>query len=424
MTGDALRILVVSSFLPSRTSGGRVRLRALVKGLARSHAVSLLSFGSPTADDDAAVRDLTQQGVVVRTVPNRRIAASRLAKRARQLRSLLSTRSFEWSTYDDASFQAAIDDAVVRSSFDVVHVEGAAMANFTFPPAIPVVLDEQNVEYDVLRRAASITRSIPRRLFTRLNAAKVRVEEERAWCVATACALPSARDEAIVRAAVPDALTAVVPNGVDLEFFAPGGRPRRPATVLFFGELGYYPNTDALHFLFAEIWPAVKRSVPAAELVVVGPSAPPAIQRLASKAADARLTGAVPDVRPYLEAATVLVVPLRIGGGTRLKILEAMAMQTPVVSTSLGAEGLAVTDGEDILLANTADGIADRVSRVLRDGSLGARLGGSGRRLVEDRYDWTSSVRRLEGLYRSAMASSEDTASRAASTRLWRARKA
>jgi glycosyltransferase involved in cell wall biosynthesis len=434
MPGGQLRVLAVSSFLPSRTSGGRVRLRALLRGLARSHSVSLLSFRSPTEGEHPAPEDIGAE-YDVQTVPNERIGISGGSKRVLQLRSLLSTRTFERLTYDGSAFQAAIDRKLAESSFDVVHIEGIQVAHFAFPHHIPVVLDEQNIEYDVLRRAASVTRSLPRKLFTRLNAEKLRVEEQRAWRTVDACAVPSPRDEAIVREAVPHVLTTVVPNGVDLEFFAPAGRPVRPRTILFFGQLGYYPNTDALEYFLQESWPAIKRSVASPRLVVVGPSAPPRIQRWASD--EVEITGTVPDVRPYLEEAAVVIVPLRIGGGTRLKILEAMAMRKAIVSTTLGAEGLAVTDGEDILLGDTADAFAAQVKRVLDDGELGARLGGAGRRLVEDRYGWATSVRSLEALYRSAIAarlgvpdsadgepSSDETAASASATPLWRARNA
>jgi glycosyltransferase involved in cell wall biosynthesis len=127
------------------------------------------------------------------------------------------------------------------------------------------------------------------------------------------------------------------------------------------------------------------------------------------------VTGEVPDVRPYLERAKVVIVPLRIGGGTRLKIVEAMAMAKPVVSTSLGAEGLAVTDGEDILLADDARAFADHVARVLDDGALAMSLGSAGRRLVERSYDWNASARQLEALYRSTLLSRERSGIRSAS---------
>jgi glycosyltransferase involved in cell wall biosynthesis len=378
-----LKVLVVSAFLPSRTSGGRVRLRALVRGLARTHSVTLLSFLAPGEEraeaDEARLSE-------IHTVPNERIGLSGPAKRRLQARSFFSRHSYERLTYDGRAFQQALDDLLAHSRFDVVHVEGSAMAHLAYPAGLPVVLDEQNIEYDVLRRAASVTRSFPRKVYNRLNALKIRIEEERSWRSVDACAVPSARDESFVRRVAPRTLAGVVPNGVDLEFFTPVGMPVERGTVLFFGQLGYYPNTDALGFFLNESWPLLRRTHPSARLVIVGPSVPPEIQRWAGD--DITITGAVPDVRPHLERAEVIIVPLRIGGGTRLKILEALAMERPVVSTALGAEGLDVTHGRDILVADSAASFAAEVGRVLD----------------EERYGWDVSVRSLERLYRSAIA--------------------
>ena len=284
------------------------------------------------------------------------------------------------------------------------------MAHYEFPEGVPVVLDEQNIEYDVLRRVVSVTGALPRKLYNYLDYAKLKREEERAWRAVAACALTSSRDEDFVRRVLPGARTAVVPNAVDLQRFAPtaGGADR--GSLLFFGEIGYYPNTDALHFFLRDVLPRLRRSHPSIRLVIVGPSVPKAIQRYAS--ADVIVTGAVADVRPYLEAARAVIVPLRVGGGTRLKILEAMAMAKPVISTRLGAEGLGVTGGRDILLADDPASFADQVRRVLDDADLATQLGSAARRMVETEYDWKTSVRKLEDLYEAAIV--EGTSARAA----------
>src|SRR5207244_3313106 len=202
-------------------------------------------------------------------------------------------------------------------------------------------------------------------------------EEERAWRAVAACALTSSRDEDFVRRVLPGARTAVVPNAVDLQRFAPTSDGADRGSLLFFGEIGYYPNTDALLFFLRDVLPRLRGSHPSMRLVIVGPSVPKAIQRYAS--ADVIITGAVADVRPYLEAARAVIVPLRVGGGTRLKILEAMAMAKPVISTRLGAEGLGVTGGRDILLADDPASFADEVRRVLDDTDLAAQLGSAAR---------------------------------------------
>ncbi len=396
----ALNVLVVSAFPPSRTSGGRVRLRALVRGLASRHAVTVLSFRSP---HEGGIPADDVSGVEIQTVPNERLGLSGGAKRRLQARSVFSRHSFERLAHDGGrQFQTALDRVLAHERFDVVHVEGSAMAHLDFPKGLPVVLDEQNIEYDVLQRSAAVTPSFPRKVYNRLNALKVRIEEERSWRAVRACAVPSPRDEVFVRRAAPRTLAGVVPNGVDLEFFTPTEAPPERGTILFFGEIGYYPNTDALGFFLDEVWPSVRRAHPSARLVIVGPSVPPQIARRAS--ADVTIVGAVPDVRPYLGRAEVVIVPLRIGGGTRLKILEALAMRKAVVSTSLGAEGLDVAHERDILIADGAESFATAVGRVLDDPRLGQRLGDAGRSLIEERYGWDVSVRSLERLYRSAIA--------------------
>jgi glycosyltransferase involved in cell wall biosynthesis len=168
-------------------------------------------------------------------------------------------------------------------------------------------------------------------------------------------------------------------------------------TIAFFGQISYYPNTDGLLFFLREIMPRLKQAHPRVKLLIIGLSPPDMISAYAGD--DVIITGAVDDIRPYLERASLIIAPLRIGGGTRLKILEAMAMGKPVVSTRIGAEGIDVTDGWDILLADTAEDFAARVEQVLDDPALAHRLGGAARRLIEQRYDWQASVQRLTQLY-------------------------
>ena len=394
-----MRILVLSAFLPSRESGGRVRLRALMRGLAERHSVSLVSF-APSGADPATVAEVRRTYDDVVVIPSEHVA-TRARKRLLQVRSLASARSFERHMCDRPELQRALDDVLARGTFDVVHVEGCAMAHYDLRDAAPVVLDEQNVEYDVLRRVVSVTPSVPRRIYNELDQRKLRREEEGSWRSADAVAMTSERDAAFVRAAAPRSRVAVVPNGVDARAFAPAETATEPGTLLFFGEMGYYPNTDAMLFFLKEVLPLVRRAHPSARMVVVGPSAPAEVRALASPSVI--VTGAVADVRPYLASAHAVVVPLRVGGGTRLKILESLAMGKPVVSTSLGAEGLDVADGRELLVADGARPFADAVTRVLDDDILANALASAGRRLVEREYDWSASVRRLEELYSGAV---------------------
>jgi glycosyltransferase involved in cell wall biosynthesis len=189
----------------------------------------------------------------------------------------------------------------------------------------------------------------------------------------------------------------VVPNGVDTQYFAPG-RHGDPALLLFTGAMTYGPNADAMRYFCAEIFPRVQALVPEASLAIVGREPPPWLRRLAGDGI--QVTGTVTDVRPWMERAAVFVVPLRMGSGTRLKILEAMASGCAIVSTTIGCEGLDVTHGEDILIADTPVAFAAEVARCLRDPTLRATLGGRARQLVERRYEWGTIGRELGDFYR------------------------
>jgi glycosyltransferase involved in cell wall biosynthesis len=190
-----------------------------------------------------------------------------------------------------------------------------------------------------------------------------------------------------------------VPNGVDVDEFVPdSSQPAAADTVLFFGAINYHPNTDGVLFFLREVWPILKAKRPGVRFQVVGPNPPPIIAQWPDPAVV--VTGYVDDVRVPLGAATVVVAPLRIGGGTRLKVVEAMGLGKALVSTTLGAEGIDVTHDRDVLIADTPADFAQQVLRVLEDGGLARRLGTEARRLAVSRYSWRAASERLLEFYR------------------------
>jgi glycosyltransferase involved in cell wall biosynthesis len=398
---DRLRVLVVSPYVPSRLAGGPIRVHGLITSLPAPHSVSLVAFAQRGREDVEVPTEIRRRCDEVVIVPNERRGIAGFGKRALQARSLLSPRSFERHVHERPAFQAALARICDRSLFDVVQIEHSFMVHYRFPPTAALVLDEHNVEHEIRSRTMAVVRPGARKLYDYLNYRKLRAEEERSWRDADACAVTSPRDEAAIRSALPGVLTAVVPNAVDTAFFSRGSMRRERGTILFYGTLSYYPNLDGLLFFLREVMPIVRRSHPAARLKVVGADPPEAIRRYA--AGDVTFTGFVADLRPHVESASVVIAPLRIGGGTRLKVLEAMAMGAPVVSTSLGAEGISVTSGREVLLADTAETFAAEVVRVLRDDLLASELSAAGRDLIETSYDWRASARALDVLYQRAL---------------------
>jgi glycosyltransferase involved in cell wall biosynthesis len=193
---------------------------------------------------------------------------------------------------------------------------------------------------------------------------------------------------------LPTKPTVVVPNGVDLEHFQPTDRPRDPTSIVFTGSIDYRPNTDAVTYFVREIFPQIIQGHPDATFMVVGMRPPEQVKSLAGR--NVIVTGQVPDVRPYLARASVVIAPLRMGSGTRLKLLGAMAMGAAVVSTTLGCEGLAVRGGEHLLVADQPHLFARDVVRLLNDPGLASELGRQGRALVEREYGWASAAQRLD----------------------------
>jgi glycosyltransferase involved in cell wall biosynthesis len=214
-------------------------------------------------------------------------------------------------------------------------------------------------------------------------------------------------DRATLCALAPGACIGVVPNGVDTTFFSRAAIDRERAgtlqfaapTLVFSGTLDFRPNVDAVTWFAREVLPRLRAQLPQLRLLVVGKRPAPALRQLADTGAVV-LTGEVADARPFIAGAAVYVVPMRIGGGVRLKLLEALALEVPVVSTAMGAEGVAgLRAGEHCLLADDPAGFAAAILRLLGDAALGPRLGAAGRALVCERYDWRAIIPRLEALY-------------------------
>jgi sugar transferase (PEP-CTERM/EpsH1 system associated) len=271
----------------------------------------------------------------------------------------------------------------------------AATPNVPLYGPVPVALFEHNVEYMIWHRLCRTEPRWWRRALLQQEWRKMRRWEARQCARAGVTVAVSATDREEIARLAPAARVREVPTGVDLEYFSPNGAPTAPGRLVFTGSMDWYPNEDAiLHFIDA-ILPAIRREVPEVSLAVVGRN-PTARLRAAASAAGVHVTGTVQDVRPFVAESEVYVVPLRVGGGTRLKIFEALAMGKAVVSTSIGAEGLPVIPGEHFLRADEAAVFARAVVTLLRRSADRRRLGLAGRALVEARYSWAEAARRLE----------------------------
>jgi glycosyltransferase involved in cell wall biosynthesis len=435
-----MNILILSPYPPYPPyGGGTMRIYQIIRGLSARHAVTCLTF-APDAAAEQAMQPLREH-------------CRLLTVRGPEPRSMLRRA---WTTLASPlpdmalrnaspAYAAALQALLARESFDIVQAESIEMAGYltmdnrrwttvretfaknkgqgtknkVFIHNAKLVLDQFNAEFVLQKRAAQASmralRSSTRTpqaaaragaaaVYSLMQWLKLARYEQRAMQACDGVVAVSEDDRRTLQALAPAARIGVVPNGVDTAEFsraALSGGPlsfRSPALV-FTGTLDFRPNIDAALYFAHEVLPRIRAHRPDARFIIVGKRPAPAIQVLSSDGATV-VIGEVPDARPYIAGATVYVVPMRIGGGVRLKLLEALALEAPVVSTSMGAEGvLGLQDGEHCLLADQPEHFAAAVLRLLDDRELARWLGAAGRALVQAHYDWTTIVPRLEALY-------------------------
>jgi polysaccharide biosynthesis protein PslH len=406
MSPARLSILYVSQMPASPPRfGAQARMHGLMTDLAQRHDLSAATLVDDMFDVEEcrrAMQAYCREVVLVRNP----YPSEGLAKRLLQLRSLASTRSFERLRATVPALQQALDQILSGKRFDIVNLEFSFLGHCDLRRAPPgervpyLVVDSHNIDYELARQYAGAGDSLVRRLYAAANWRKLRREELGTYGNADGVYLCSAADERRLLAQVPSVRTAVIPNAADVEYYRP--RPTDPPpdgrTVVFFGHLSYVPNIDGVTHFVRDIWPHIAEVHPEARFKIIGARPPPSLQALAGPRIE--LTGFVQDLRPHLAAAAAVVVPLRLGGGTRLKIVEAMAMGKAIVSTRLGAEGIEAIPKRDLLVEDQPAAFADAVNRLLSNADLAARIGQSARRLAVQRYSWSGAAQALEAFYR------------------------
>lgn len=311
-------------------------------------------------------------------------------------RSLLSRTVYTRFVYSSAAFRRRVKEELDEGSYDLVHMDSLDLSAY-LPDlvGVPVVCVHHNVESALLRRRADTEESPLRSAYLRLQS-RLMEKEERRWCREVSLNVAvSGTDAEMLQRLVPSSHCAVVPNGVDTEFFQPDPQPS--TGLVFVGGTTWFPNKDALSYFTSDILPLLRETTDASPVTWVGRAS--AEEQEDSRRAGISLTGYVEDIRPYVLAARCYIVPLRVGGGTRLKILDAWAMGKAVVSTSVGCEGLDARDGENILIADSPADFAAAVERVLMDGELRVRLERNARATAEQSYSWTSVGTRMLATY-------------------------
>jgi polysaccharide biosynthesis protein PslH len=397
-----MRVLMLAPRAPYPADhGAALRNLHLLRWLGSRHDVTLFTYGDP---ENAVVRQVLDESArrVELYLEPRRTLRERLYTLVRSGEPDLARRL--WS----APLVLGVQRLLQNETIELVQIEGLEMyaiwqdASRGFGGAQPlVVLDDHNAEYELQDSAwrASLRRgAVFSMIYSLIQTSRLRRFERSAGEASDGVLAVSSEDEQSLRALGGKLRTAVVPNGVDTTEYQPEPGVREEAAALFIGKLDYRPNVDAIEWLARAIWPRVRELVPQAHLFVVGRDPLPHVRSLASTPG-ITVIGPVADDRPWFARASALLVPMRMGGGVRLKVLQALAMGTPLVSTSIGMAGTDAVDESHFLRADDPAEFARQTARVLGDGALRDRLAVEGRRYVCERFDWQVILPRLDEFY-------------------------
>lgn len=376
--------------------GGKIRTYNMLKELKREHHVTYLTLddGTASAEDKKNASEYCHELVCV---PHARREKFTPGFYYELLLNLVSSNAYAIKKYESRAMRREIVERDRQGSFDLLVCDFLAPAvNVPADLTTPAVLFQHNVEAMIWKRHYEVQSNPVKKAYLYGQWQKMR-RFEREMC---------RRFDSVIAVSADDreqmkneyGATAVfdVPTGVDVEFFRPSGEVKPQAhSLVFTGSMDWLPNDDAIRYFMREIMPLIKIKLPDVKLTVVGRNPAPALVDLSKEDPSLIITGRVDDVRPYMENAAAYIVPLRIGGGTRLKIYEAMAMEKPLISTTIGAEGLPLTNGVELLLADEPATFADAVVRVLSDEAYANELGQRAATVVRENFGWRQVTERF-----------------------------
>jgi glycosyltransferase involved in cell wall biosynthesis len=384
-----MRLLVLSVTNPVPTNNGvKMRTWSILRALAAErHEIVLVAFAEPR-EEDRPSSELSRVCRRVIQVPHRLKSLSSSKDYLGRATHLFSRTPYGVVAARSSEMASEIVALLNKKAVDVILCEQTdLLINLPAQLPVPLVVDFHNVDYLIMERYLRFERNLPKRLYAWLESRKLRGWERRACRLSSTAFACSDHDRTLLQALGPNLPMFVVPNVVDVNEYTPDGR-EDARKVLFQGGMDWYPNRDAVEFFVTQIFSRILSQVPDVKFVVAGRNPPEGFRQRLSQVPGVEFTGTVPDMRAEIASATVCVVPLRMGSGTRLKILEAAAMAKPIVSTHLGAEGLKFLKGKEIILEDDPATFASAVVRLIAAPFERRLLGQAARKRTEQDYSF------------------------------------
>jgi len=398
-----MKILWISHFIPYPPIGGHLqRSYNLFKYLGSKHEVYLLALNQrKLLPKDEQVKEAVEAlKFYCRQIRTFEIPALRSKWSWYKLLITNFFFSFPYSVFlfHSSEMVQAIKSLICIYPFDLIFLDTIDLCQYLIcSDNLPKVLNHHNIESFLLWRRSKMEKLLFKKFYLRLQASKIRKYESQNCKKVQINLLTSFIDWQRLQKIVPQVKSEVIPNGVDTDYFKPLNSDKEENSLIFVGGMNWYPNRDAIHYFLKKIWPLVKNANPSVNLTVIGRDPPKKIKQLSQKD-DIRVLGFVEDIRPYVAKASLFIVPIRVGGGTRVKILDAMAMGKAIISTSIGCEGIEVSPGHNIIIADKPEDFAMEILRLLKDQELAAKIGKAARVKAVQKYDWKVIGSKLENI--------------------------
>jgi len=400
-----MHILWLSHFVPYPPKGGVLqRSFNLLREISKGNKIYLVAFNQkallPNAQDiDRALAALKKYCCKITVIP---LPAdkSKWSKNTLIFKSLFTKKPYTVNWNCSVEMKNAVGKVYKEFKPDVIHYDTIGMAEY-LQRNIPGVLNHHNVESRMLLRRAQKEKNYLKKLYFYQEAKKIERYEKKVCKLFQSNLVVSDEEKSILKKIVPGAKIDIVPNGVDISYFVPPDEEPDNETLIFAGAMNWYPNKDAMLFFADEIWPLLKTKRPTIKMIVVGQSPPKKLLNLHKKDPHFIVTGYVNDVRSYLNKASIYVCPIRDGGGTRLKILDALSSGKPTVATSIAVEGIRITPGENVVIANTPKEFEKEILYLIDNPEKRKQLSTEGRYLTETLYEWSHIGSHLNDLYNS-----------------------
>jgi polysaccharide biosynthesis protein PslH len=369
-------------------TGGKIRSYNILLELARSHSITFVSFYA--AHDNDLHADLTRVFDRVERIPLKLPEARSFGELCEYGLRMFSREPFGISKYCRSQVRKRLQFLLQQDKYDVILCDFLSAAGaIPWDSPLPKVLFAHNVEAVIWQRHFTVAKNVIWKALSWREWRATEAAERRYLSLADHVFTVSENDRDVFAKYIEPNRLSVIPTGVDTGYFAPSSEPEIVHSLVFTGSMDWLPNEDGICYFLSDVLPLIRAEIPDVSLCIAGRRPSARLRELVSRETNVQLTGWVEDIRPFLARAEVFVVPLRIGGGTRLKIFEAMSMAKPVVSTSIGAEGLPVEPGKHLAIGDDPAGFAQATIALLKDSERRRRMSAAARALVEERYSWS-----------------------------------